>query len=141
MGLPQGSKAVKVVPGKLLLKGGVPLVQKEESAAKREKRLRRAAVAAAAAEAEEAAGGAAGGGAAAGIGGAVGKAPSQTYEQLFPAEVARATEGKGRTAAWGTNYRAAPEILHGYSAPLTGKLTVEQALDKRAAQKADKYCR
>lgn len=136
MGLPQGSKAVRVVPGKLLLKGGVPLVQKEESAAKREKRLRRAAVAAAAEEAEEAAGGAA-----AGIGGAVGKAPTQTYEQLFPAEVARATEGKGRTAAWGTNYRAAPEILHGYSAPLTGKLTVEQALDKRAAQKADKYCR
>jgi hypothetical protein len=50
-------------------------------------------------------------------------------------------EAKGRTNAWGTNFRAAPEILHGYSTKLTGKLSTEQRLDVRAASKADKFCK
>jgi len=71
----------------------------------------------------------------------VGAAPSKSYEDLFPSEVKRMAEAKGRTNAWGTNFRAAPEILHGYSTKLTGKLSTEQRLDVRAASKADKFCK
>lgn len=31
------------------------------------------------------------------------------------------TEGKGRTVCFGTNYRQAPEVLHGYNESLKGK--------------------
>ena len=54
----------------------------------------------------------------------------------------RQAEAKGRTSAWGSNFRAAPEVLHGYAAPLTqGARTAEERLDVRAATKADKFCK
>jgi hypothetical protein len=88
--------------------------------------------------AQEAAGG--GGG---GIGGDVGAQPNKSYEDLFPAEAKRMVEAKGRTSAWGSNFRAAPAVLHGYSAPLApgGGRSVEERLDMRAATKADKFCK
>ena len=86
-------------------------------------------------------GGAAGGGT--GIGGAVGGPTDKNYEELFASEMARAQAGKGRTTAWGTNFRPAPEVLHGYSKKLdTSKpLSAEERLDIRASTKADKFCR
>ncbi len=74
----------------------------------------------------------------------MGGAANKSYEELFPSEVKRMAEAKGRTSAWGSNFRAAPEVLHGYSAKLDaskGPLSAEQRLDMRAAQKADKFCR
>lgn len=53
----------------------------------------------------------------------------------------RQTEAAGRSTPWGSSFRAAPEILHGYKEklPADGKaLTMEQRLDKRAASKGDK---
>ena len=81
--------------------------------------------------------------AAGGIGGAVGGATDKTYEELFASEMARAKQAKGRTSAWGTNFREAPAVLHGHSErlDLSKPLTAEQRLDLRAAQKADKFCR
>jgi hypothetical protein len=49
-------------------------------------------------------------------------------------------ESKGRTQCYGTNYRAAPEILHGYNRKVTGE-TVMERLDMRCGQKADKHCK
>ena len=49
-------------------------------------------------------------------------------------------ESKGRTVCFGTNYRAAPEILHGYNRKVKGD-TVEERLDMRCGQKADKFCK
>ena len=83
------------------------------------------------------------GGEAVGIGGDVGAKPTKSYEELFPSEVKRQAEAKGRTSAWGTNFRAAPEVLHGYSQPLAqgAKRTAEERLDVRAATKADRFCK
>lgn len=36
-------------------------------------------------------------------------------------------EVKGRTVCFGTNYRAAPEVLHGYSESLKGKKNLSGA--------------
>ena len=79
-----------------------------------------------------------------GIGGDVGGPANKSYEELFPAEAKRMAEAKGRTSAWGTNYRAAPAVLHGYSKALGGEAggwSVEERLDARAATKADKFCK
>ena len=68
---------------------------------------------------------------------------NKTYEDLLPMEVKRMQEARGRTVCFGTNYRAAPEVLHGYDASLKGKkgLTAEERLDMRSGGKADKYCK
>ena len=74
----------------------------------------------------------------------MGKAPSSTYEELFPSEMKRMAEAKGRSNAWGSSYRPAPEILHGYKERLPADgaaLSMEQRLDQRAAQKTDKFCK
>lgn len=73
-----------------------------------------------------------------GIGGDVGGKLTKSYEELFPSEVKRLSEAKGRTSAWGSNFRAAPEVLHGYSAPLAqgARRTAGEMLDVRAASKA-----
>ena len=107
-----------------MLKGGVALVEKKESSKKKRK-----APAVEKKPAEEPASG--------GIGGDVGAKPNKSYEELFPAEVKRQQEAKGRTAAWGTNYREAPEILHGYTKAIdkSGPLSAEQRLDMRSASK------
>jgi len=126
--------SAKKLPGKLVLKGGVQLpIEKKQ----RSTNSHRAERADAAEEAAEAGTGAAAGG----IGGEVGKAPSLSYEELFPAEQRHLAAARGRTTAWGTNYRAAPEVLHGYSARLSGPLSAEQKLDVRSAAKADKFCK
>mmetsp|Transcript_38727 Transcript_38727/g.65197 ORF Transcript_38727/g.65197 Transcript_38727/m.65197 type:complete len:153 (-) Transcript_38727:236-694(-) len=67
-------------------------------------------------------------------------APGKGYEQLFPYESQRAKEAKGRSQCYGTNYRAAPEILHGYNRKVKGD-THEERLDMRCGQKADKHCK
>jgi hypothetical protein len=53
------------------------------------------------------------------------------------------SEAKGRTSAWGSNFRAAPAVLHGYAKPLgdAAGRSVEERLDARAATKADKFCK
>jgi hypothetical protein len=82
------------------------------------------------------------GGEAVGIGGDVGGKQNKSYEELFPSEAKRQSEAKGRTSAWGSNFRAAPDVLHGYAAPLAqgARRTAEEKLDVRAATKADKFC-
>ena len=58
---------------------------------------------------------------------------------------ARQEEGKGRSQCWGTNYRAAPEILHGYTESWKNKksheMSTEERLDLRCGGKADKFCK
>ena len=68
---------------------------------------------------------------------------NKSYEELFPSEAKRQSEAKGRTSAWGSNFRAAPDVLHGYAAPLAqgARRTAEEKLDVRAATKADKFCK
>ena len=41
------------------------------------------------------------------------------YEKEFNFETERATQGKTRNTPWGQGYRAPPEVLHGYHAPVT----------------------
>jgi hypothetical protein len=118
----------------LVLKGGLSLAKKAAPAVKKRK--------AADVDADGDGGpGPAGGGT--GIGGAAGGPTNKNYEELFASEMARAQAGKGRTTAWGTNFRPAPEVLHGYSKKLdTSKpLSAEERLDIRASTKADKFCR
>ncbi|KAG1679658.1 hypothetical protein FOA52_006175 [Chlamydomonas sp. UWO 241] len=64
----------------------------------------------------------------------------KAYEDEFEFEKLRRVEGKTKTCAWGSSYRAAPEILHGYSHKVTGK-TAEERLDMRAATKTDKFAK
>ena len=47
---------------------------------------------------------------------------------------------KVKTTPWGSTYRPAPEILHGYSHKVKGD-TASERLDMRAATKADKFCK
>lgn len=49
-------------------------------------------------------------------------------------------EAKTRSTPWGSTYRAAPEILHGYDKVVTGK-TASERLDMRSATKHDKFCK
>ena len=78
-----------------------------------------------------------------GIGGAPGGDAKSDYEDLFPAEKKRQADAKGRSNCWGTNYREAPDVLHGYTESWKGKksMSAEERLDLRAASKADKFCR
>jgi hypothetical protein len=136
-------KAARSKP--LVLKGGLSLAAKKEPAGNKKRKATDADAAADGAPGAAGQGGgeAVGAASAGGIGGPAGGPATKTYEELFASEMARAREAKGRTSAWGTNFRAAPEVLHGYSERLdTSKpLTSEQRLDLRAATKADKFCR
>ncbi|BDA46307.1 hypothetical protein COCOBI_08-3990 [Coccomyxa sp. Obi] len=72
--------------------------------------------------------------------GAVSVQSNLTYEKEFALEMEKAKEGKVKNTPWGSSFKAAPEILHGYSAPVTGK-TAEERLDLRCAVKTDKFCK
>ena len=129
----------KVRGGKFSFKGGGDLSVKSEK--KRKKEKKKAKELAAAMEAARKEGVVVG----QGIGGDPGGDAKGTYEELFPYEVKRQQEGKGRTQCWGTNYRAAPEILHGYRESWKNKksheMSVEERLDLRCGGKADKFCK
>ena len=62
------------------------------------------------------------------------------YEEEFALEMEKSRQGKAKSTPWGSGFRAAPEVLHGYDRKVTGK-TAEERLDMRAAVKADKFCR
>lgn len=69
----------------------------------------------------------------------------KTYEDEFEFEKQRRKEaaaGKAmiKNTPWGSSYRAAPEILHGYTKKVTGS-TAEERLDMRAATKSDKFAK
>lgn len=64
----------------------------------------------------------------------------KTYEQEFAPEIERAQAGKSKTTPWGSGYRPAPEVLHGYKTNPTG-VNASERLDMRAAVKADKFCK
>ncbi|CAL8462444.1 g1977 [Coccomyxa elongata] len=72
--------------------------------------------------------------------GAVSVQSNLTYEKEFALEMEKAKEGKVKNTPWGSSFKAAPEILHGYDAPVTGK-TAEERLDLRCAVKTDKFCK
>ncbi|CAK0751098.1 hypothetical protein CVIRNUC_002042 [Coccomyxa viridis] len=65
---------------------------------------------------------------------------NRTYEQEFALEMQKAQDGKVKNTPWGSSFKKAPEILHGYSAPVTGK-NAEERLDLRCAIKTDKFCK
>ena len=75
------------------------------------------------------------------------KVPSDGIIVEMPLAIAGAwqEEGKGRSQCWGTNYRAAPEILHGYTESWKNKksheMSTEERLDLRCGGKADKFCK
>jgi hypothetical protein len=58
---------------------------------------------------------------------------NKTYEQEFALEMSVANQGKAKNTPWGSGYRAAPEILHGYTKKVKGK-TAEERLDMRAGE-------
>jgi hypothetical protein len=128
----------KVRGGSLSFKNGGTLGVKKKKK-KKDKAAAKAAAEAAAADASE------GANANAGIGGEVGGDAKSTYEELFPYEKKRQEEGKGRANCWGTNYREAPEILHGYTTSWKGKkaseMSAEERLDLRCGSKADKFAK
>ncbi|KAL6767417.1 hypothetical protein ACKKBF_B35150 [Auxenochlorella protothecoides x Auxenochlorella symbiontica] len=65
---------------------------------------------------------------------------NNTYEQEFALEMQKAKAGKVKNTPWGSSYRAAPEILHGYDRKISGH-TAEERLDMRVAIKTDKFCK
>lgn len=65
---------------------------------------------------------------------------NKTYEEEFSREMERAKTGQGKSTPWGSGFRKAPKILHGYHQVVSGK-TVEEKLDIRAAMKSDKFCK
>jgi hypothetical protein len=64
----------------------------------------------------------------------------KSYEEEFEFEKKRIEAGSNKSTPWGSSYRAAPAILHGYTAKVTGK-TAEERLDMRAATKTDRFCK
>ena len=58
---------------------------------------------------------------------------NKTYEEEFSMEMSRAKTGKERSTPWGTGFRKAPEILHGYQQKVKGK-TAEERLDMRSGR-------
>lgn len=57
-----------------------------------------------------------------------------------PASQQRMSAPKARSTAWGSSYRAPPEVLHGYTKKVTGA-NAEERLDLRCASKGDRYCK
>lgn len=47
--------------------------------------------------------------------------------------MSKAKQGKAKNTPWGSGYRAAPEVLHGYTTKVKGK-TAEERLDMRAGE-------
>lgn len=78
----------------------------------------------------------------AGIGGEPGSSLSKTYEELFPHERERMQDPKPRTAPYGNNYRAPPDVLHGRRESWRSKreLSAEERVELRSAMKKDKFC-
>eukprot|EP00878_Enallax_costatus_P004153 GHUV01004382.1.p2 GENE.GHUV01004382.1~~GHUV01004382.1.p2 ORF type:complete len:121 (+),score=37.86 GHUV01004382.1:250-612(+) len=72
--------------------------------------------------------------------GAINVMTGKNYEQEFELEQQRMAQPKVKTTPWGSTYRPAPEILHGYSHKVKGD-TASERLDMRAATKADKFCK
>eukprot|EP00879_Flechtneria_rotunda_P002967 GHRR01003184.1.p1 GENE.GHRR01003184.1~~GHRR01003184.1.p1 ORF type:complete len:129 (+),score=46.39 GHRR01003184.1:327-713(+) len=64
----------------------------------------------------------------------------KSYEQEFDLEQQRMAKPKVKTTPWGSSYREAPEILHGYSHKVKGD-TASERLDMRSATKSDKFCK
>ena len=136
------------------LTGGTPW-QDEKAKARAKKKAKKAGKAAARAAA---AGTAEGDGAAADADAALKAALPKSYDEEFGLEAAARRAalgaagggGPGASAAHppppgavgphGHKFRAAPAVLHGYSAAVTGR-TAEERLDMRAAAKGDKFCR
>lgn len=50
------------------------------------------------------------------------------------------TEAKGRTVCFGTNYRQAPEVLHGYDQSLKGKKNLTGAECVRVVSQRPRFC-
>lgn len=117
------------LPGKLVLKGGQTLKTGgvEKSKKKSKNKLKKSSEAEqAGAETDKQVGN--------------GATDAKTYEEEFHFEMDRANQGKARSTPWGVSYGRAPEILHGYSKPVTGS-TQEERLDLRCAKKADRMCK
>ncbi|GBF96998.1 hypothetical protein Rsub_09795 [Raphidocelis subcapitata] len=141
------------IGGKLVLKGGETLggVKKKKKKHKKKPEDEAAAAAAAAAAQGEQAGGSEqqqqeqqpAGGAAVPKAGASGiTTKGNTYEQEFSLEMERTKQGKVRSTAWGSSYRAPPEVLHGYTKKINLKTAnASERLDLRAAAKHDKFCK
>ncbi|DBA73624.1 hypothetical protein WJX79_003261 [Trebouxia sp. C0005] len=125
---------------KLNLKGGTPWIEK-----KKKKKKIKAPEADAEPAAEDVPAEAARAGPTTTTGGkldptAVSVQSGKTYEQEFAPEIERAQTGKSKTTPWGSGYRPAPPLLHGYKRIVTGENASER-LDMRAAVKADKFCK
>lgn len=131
-----------------MLKGGVPL---KEGAVKKSKHKKKGKLAAAAGDEDEQhrqpdepqqqeGGGAAPGAVKPVDPTAINVMTGKSYEQEFDLEQERMKKPKVKSTPWGSTYRAAPEILHGYTSKVTGKNASER-LDMRAATKADKFCK
>ena len=56
---------------------------------------------------------------------------NNSYEEEFLLEMNKAREGKSKATPWGSGYKKAPEILHGYDKKVKGK-TAEERLDLRS---------
>ncbi|KAF6252953.1 hypothetical protein COO60DRAFT_1704049 [Scenedesmus sp. NREL 46B-D3] len=125
------------IGGKLVLKGGVPLKGKVQKKQKKPKPTHETA------EDEAAAAGAADDSTkqvAKVAPTAINVQTGKSYEQEFELEQLRMAKPKVKTTPWGSSYREAPEILHGYTAKVRGD-TPSERLDMRAATKADKFCK
>ena len=59
---------------------------------------------------------------------------NKTYEQEFALETSKAQEGKAKSTPWGSGFKDAPDILHGYDRKVKGK-TAEERLDMRSGEK------
>eukprot|EP00882_Tetradesmus_deserticola_P003555 GHRQ01003763.1.p2 GENE.GHRQ01003763.1~~GHRQ01003763.1.p2 ORF type:complete len:130 (+),score=53.47 GHRQ01003763.1:1200-1589(+) len=127
------------IGGKLVLKGGVPLKGKVHKKQKKTKVTQE--------PAEDDAAATAAGGAEDSSKQVAKVAPTainvqtgKCYEQEFELEQLRMAKPKVKTTPWGSSYREAPEILHGYTSKVKGE-TPSERLDMRAATKADKFCK
>lgn len=58
---------------------------------------------------------------------------NKSYEEEFSLEMSKAQEGKSKATPWGSGFKKAPEILHGYEKKVKGK-TAEERLDMRSGK-------
>eukprot|EP00798_Chlamydomonas_sp_ICE-L_P015502 gene15502-21589_t len=128
--------------GKLVLKGGETLASEKKIKKKKKSKKSTDAGELAVAEVAEGAEGAEGttGYNPAGVLRGLRKRLATAQLGRFEFETQRMNAPKARSTPWGSGYRAAPEILHGYDRKVTGN-TAEERLDMRAATKADKFCK